>query len=108
MNADADSVIASGNLGVLGMAMRHADTAIDALATCLSYPQLSWGHSRLVVRSGANTSQFSFSMDRPSLRGATAGDSDRMGYAEPAVFSRACSGWVGVSPLRWRKNQAAP
>jgi AraC-like DNA-binding protein len=28
----------------------------------------------------------------------------RLGYAEPASFSRAFSRWVGVSPLRWRKQ----
>ena len=29
--------------------------------------------------------------------------SHRLGYAEPAVFSRAFSGWTGLSPRAWRK-----
>ena len=28
----------------------------------------------------------------------------RLGYAEPAAFSRAFTQWTGVSPLKWRKN----
>ena len=38
------------NLGVIGMAMRHAATSLDALKVCLTYPQLTMGHSRMVVR----------------------------------------------------------
>jgi hypothetical protein len=28
----------------------------------------------------------------------------RLGYSEPAAFSRAFTQWTGVSPLKWRKN----
>jgi AraC-like DNA-binding protein len=30
--------------------------------------------------------------------------SDRLGYAEPAVFSRAFRQWTGVAPGRWRRS----
>jgi AraC-like DNA-binding protein len=33
---------------------------------------------------------------------------DRLGYAEPAAFSRAFSRWAGMSPLKWRRQQASP
>ncbi len=29
----------------------------------------------------------------------------RLGYSEPAAFSRAFSQWTGVSPLRWRRSR---
>lgn len=64
------------NLGALGMAMRHAPTAIDALKVCLNYPQLTWGHSRIVVYSRGDSTLFTFSMERPGLRDATAADAD--------------------------------
>jgi AraC-like DNA-binding protein len=56
------------NLGVIGMAMRHAATAVDALKVCLAYPELTMGHCRMVVRRRADMALFSFHMDRPSLR----------------------------------------
>jgi AraC-like DNA-binding protein len=66
------------NLGVLGMAMRHAATAIEALKVCLTYPQLSWGHCRMVVRRQSDVSLFSFSMQRPQIRDASAEDIDKL------------------------------
>ena len=66
------------NLGVLGMAMRHAATAIEALKVCLTYPQLSWGHCRMVVRRAPDASLFSFTMQRPQIRETTSQDIDRL------------------------------
>jgi AraC-like DNA-binding protein len=66
------------HLGVLGMAMRHAATAVDALNICLSYPQLTGGHSRLVVRRSEGLSLFSFSMERPVLRDVSDSDIDAL------------------------------
>ena len=66
------------NLGVLGMAMRHAATPIAALKACLAYPQLSWGHSRLVVRHNTRASEYAFSMQRPELNNASAEEIDRL------------------------------
>ncbi len=65
-------------LGVLGMAMRHAATALEALKICLTYPQLTWGHSRMVVSRQANASLYTFSMERPQLRDASPEDIDRL------------------------------
>lgn len=66
------------NMGVLGMAMRHAATATDALSVCLSFPQLSWGHSRLVVSNDGEATRFSFAMARPRLRDTASEDIDRL------------------------------
>ena len=66
------------SLGVLGMAMRHAATAIDALKVCLAYPQLTWGHSRMVVRNASKLSIYSFAMERPTLPDATSGEINRL------------------------------
>lgn len=66
------------NLGVLGMAMRHAATAAEALKVCLNFPQLTWGHSRLVVRRQADASQYVFHMERPEIREVPTADIDRL------------------------------
>ncbi|MFT6050885.1 MAG: AraC-like DNA-binding protein [Halioglobus sp.] len=66
------------SLGVLGMAMRHAATAIDALKVCVAYPQLTWGHSRMVVRSAANLSTYSYTMERPILPCASSDEIDSL------------------------------
>lgn len=58
-------------LGVLGMAMRHAGNVVEALAVCLSFPQLTGGHSRFRVCREAGELVFSFAMDRPVLQSAT-------------------------------------
>jgi len=66
------------NLGVLGMAMRHAATTAEALNVCLSYPQLTWGHSHMVVRRSGDLSLFSYSMARPVVREASDSDIDAL------------------------------
>ncbi len=65
-------------LGVLGMAMRHADTTLDALRICVTFPQLSWGHSRMVVSTSAEATVFTFTMQRPTLRDTTPQQLDRL------------------------------
>jgi AraC-like DNA-binding protein len=65
-------------LGVLGMAMRHADNAVDALKVCLTYPQLTGGHSRLLVSREHGETRFAFTMDRPRLRSASESDIDNL------------------------------
>lgn len=66
------------HLGVLGMAMRHAATAVDALKVCLAYPQLSWGHSRMTVSRHSSASVFSFAMERPRLHNASEREIDKL------------------------------
>ncbi|MEZ5571386.1 MAG: helix-turn-helix domain-containing protein [Halioglobus sp.] len=66
------------NLGVLGMAMRHAATAVAALQVCLNFPQLTWGHSRLVVQRQSKISLFTFTMQRPKIRDASRAEIDAL------------------------------
>jgi AraC-like DNA-binding protein len=66
------------SMGVLGMAMRHAATTVAALQVCLNFPQLTWGHSRLVVRRQSRVSQFIFTMQRPQIRNASTTDIDAL------------------------------
>jgi AraC-like DNA-binding protein len=66
------------HLGVLGMAMRHAPTALDALKVCLTYPQLVWGHSRMIVSLREDVSVFSFHVERPQLRGTSEAEIDKL------------------------------
>ncbi|MDX1697518.1 MAG: AraC family transcriptional regulator ligand-binding domain-containing protein, partial [Thiohalobacterales bacterium] len=65
-------------LGVLGMVMRHAGTVLEALDIGLRYPQLSWGHSRLLVRKGPEGTVFAFNMERPQLSGVGPAQVDRL------------------------------
>lgn len=65
-------------LGVLGVAMRHASNAVKALTTCLTYPQLTGGHSRYRVWRQSGQLLHSFAMDRPVVRGASERDIDRL------------------------------
>jgi AraC-like DNA-binding protein len=58
------------NLGVVGMVMRHAATALDVLKVPLTYPELTMGHCRMVVRRRDAAAEFVFHMDRPTLRDA--------------------------------------
>ena len=66
------------NLGVVGMAMCHAGTAIDALKVPLTYPELTMGHCRMLVRRRQETAVFVFQMDRPSLPDADDDLTDRL------------------------------
>ncbi len=66
------------NLGVIGMAMKHAPNAVEALKVCLAYPELTMGHSRMVVRAQGESSLFTFQMDRPVLRDADEATIDRL------------------------------
>lgn len=66
------------NLGVIGMAMKHAASSVDALQLCLTYPELTMGHCRMVVRRQSALALFVFHMQRPSLRGVDEGTIDRL------------------------------
>lgn len=76
--SEARQHIGIENLGVLGMAMRHAATALDALKVCVSFPQFTWGHSRMIVSEYSGTLLFTFTMDRPRLQDAAADHIDRL------------------------------
>ena len=70
--------IGINNFGVLGLAMQHADSIVDALKLPLLFPQLSWGHSRVVVVSKPGASVFTYSMDRPEKHPAEEAEVDRL------------------------------
>ena len=74
----AMSNIGIENLAVLGMAMRHAATAIDALKVCLTFPQLTGGHSRMLVKQQRGELFFSFTMERPTLRNVSTESVDNL------------------------------
>ncbi|MCC5885076.1 MAG: AraC family transcriptional regulator ligand-binding domain-containing protein [Gammaproteobacteria bacterium] len=61
------SRIGINHYGVLGLAMQHAPTTLEALAFFLHHPELSWGHSRIVIRSEASTLRLDFDMDVPAV-----------------------------------------
>lgn len=66
------------NLGVLGMAMRHANTALEALKVCLSFPQLTWGHSRMILHQRGDNTVFTFTMDRPGVADLSTAQIDQL------------------------------
>jgi AraC-like DNA-binding protein len=58
--------IGINHYGVLGLAMQHAPTVLDALRLMLAYPELSWGHSRVAARATDSEVILSFEMDTPT------------------------------------------
>ncbi|MEQ8859064.1 MAG: helix-turn-helix domain-containing protein [Pseudomonadales bacterium] len=68
------SAIGINHYGVLGLAMQHAPTALDAVRVMLAYPELCWGHSRIVVTEHAGILHLVFEMDAPTPDGVNAED----------------------------------
>jgi AraC-like DNA-binding protein len=59
------------NLGVVGMAMCHAASTLEALKVPLNYPELTMGHCRLVIGREDEFTRFVFQMDRPTMHGTS-------------------------------------
>ncbi|TVS13045.1 MAG: AraC family transcriptional regulator [Gammaproteobacteria bacterium] len=59
------SRIGINHYGVLGLAMQHATTTLDAVEFFLTHPELSWGHSRILVHRSESGLTFDFDMDIP-------------------------------------------
>lgn len=58
--------ISAVNFGTLGLAMMHAPNIAAALRLILDYPQLAWGHCRLVLRQTDEHFRLHFTMQRPA------------------------------------------
>lgn len=67
------SAIGINHYGILGLAMQHAPTVLEALRVMLAYPELCWGHSRIVA-AGADGGEVTlvFEMDAPAPEGIDA------------------------------------
>ncbi len=59
------SAIGINHYGILGLAMQHAPTVLDGLKVMLAYPELCWGHSRIVALASDGTVTVGFDMDGP-------------------------------------------
>jgi AraC-like DNA-binding protein len=57
------SAVGINHYGILGLAMQHAPTVLDALGVMLAYPELCWGHSRIVATAGDGRMTLGFEMD---------------------------------------------
>lgn len=66
------SAIGINHYGILGLAMQHAATVLDALEVMLTYPELCWGHSRIVATAEDGRVTLSFEMDAPTPEGVNA------------------------------------
>lgn len=66
------SAIGINHYGILGLAMQHAPTVLDAIRVMLAYPELCWGHSRIVGVQRDARVIFSFEMDAPTPDGVDA------------------------------------
>lgn len=64
--------------GILGLAMQQAPTMKDAIAIPLTYPQLSWGRSRVTVWQEAECVRMAFIMDRKRLGALAPADADKL------------------------------
>ena len=66
------SAIGINHYGILGLAMQHAPTVLDALGVMLAYPELCWGHSRVVATAGDDQVALDFEMGTPAPEGVDA------------------------------------
>ncbi len=66
------STIGINHYGILGLAMQHAATVLDALRVMLAYPELCWGHSRVVATTNDIQIALDFEMDVPAPEGVDA------------------------------------
>lgn len=64
--------------GVLGLAMQYASSLRECLRIITSYAELSWGHSRLVVRREGDGLVQAMSVEQP-LPGVPKGDREALG-----------------------------
>jgi AraC-like DNA-binding protein len=70
--------IGIARFGVLGLAMQHAPTLMEALRVSNQYPQVNWGHCRYVVSGDSEATTMSFLMDRPDDAGRSREETDRL------------------------------
>ncbi|NIB42407.1 AraC family transcriptional regulator [Pseudomaricurvus alkylphenolicus] len=66
------------HFGVIGLAMKYAETLREALRVALAYPELSWGHSRIVVTRGSSELTTTFTMEQPKLPGISTEQLERL------------------------------
>ena len=66
------SAIGINHYGILGLTMQHAPTVLDALRVMLAYPELCWGHSRIVASADRERVRLVFEMDAPTPEGVEA------------------------------------
>lgn len=67
------SAVGINHYGILGLAMQHAPSVLDAVKVMLAYPELCWGHSRVVVSADRSRVTMAFEMDAPVPDGVDAG-----------------------------------
>lgn len=63
---DLTEAISAVSFGTLGLAMMHAPNTVSAIRLILDYPQLAWGHCRLVLRQTEDHFRLHFTMQRPA------------------------------------------
>lgn len=66
------SAVGINHYGVLGLAMQHAPTVLAALQVMLTYPELCWGHSRIVATGHPHGVTLRFEMDARAPDGVDA------------------------------------
>lgn len=67
--------------GVVGLAMKYAPNQQEVLRISLAYPELIWGHSRMVVSQEKRAIAISYTLERPQLPGISASELERLRQA---------------------------
>jgi AraC-like DNA-binding protein len=57
------------NFGVVGLIMKYSESYQEVLRAGLAYPELNWGHSRIVVARVSTGFKTTFTMEQPKLAG---------------------------------------
>ena len=66
------------SFGVVGLIMKYSESFPEVLRTSLAYPELSWGHSRIVVTRERSEYRTTFTMEQPQLAGVSPERLDRL------------------------------
>lgn len=66
------------DFGVVGLIMKFSESFQEAVQAALAYPELSWGHSRIVVSQSLAEFTATFTMERPKLTGISPDNIDRL------------------------------
>ncbi len=66
------------DFGVVGLIMKFSESFQEAVRAALAYPELNWGHSRIVISEGPSEFTATFTMERPKLAGISPEKIDRL------------------------------
>lgn len=68
------------DFGVVGLIMKYSESFLEAVKVALVYPELSWGHSRVVISREPSCFRSTFTMELPKLPGISQEELEHLQY----------------------------